>query len=146
MLTGAVFTSPSVVDVAPMKTILPFTFLAGIVPLITSAAEITFDVPDRSGEKLRSIDFASSVGTKRSPICTPFGRTMNWLERNTAVRHHRCERERGHERSVVGLGDDEGHAAADSVARVLVEVHLTDGRTPVVSAITGAIGLSSVLV
>src|SRR5215218_7721343 len=77
LLTGAVFTSPSVVAVAPMKTILPATLFFGNVLLITSTAEITFAVPERSGEKLSSIDLASSVGTNRSPICNPCGRTMN---------------------------------------------------------------------
>jgi len=77
LFTGAVFTSPRVVAVAPTKTILPATFFFGNVLLITSTAEMTFDVPERSGEKLSSIDLASSVGTRRSPTCRPFGRTMN---------------------------------------------------------------------
>ena len=79
LFTGAVFTSPRVVAVAPMNTIFPASFFFGTVPLNTSTAEMTFDVPERSGAKLRSIALASSVGTKRLPICTPSGRTITWL-------------------------------------------------------------------
>src|SRR5262245_62102374 len=64
LLTGAVLTSPRVVAVAPMNTILPATFFLSNELLITSAAEITFDVPDRSGEKFKVIDLASPVGMK----------------------------------------------------------------------------------
>ena len=90
-----------------MKTILPATFFFGNVPSITSAAEITFDVSERSGEKFRSIDFASSVGTKRSPICTPSGRTMNWLGSMPRYIITASDRERRHELAVVLRGHHE---------------------------------------
>ena len=128
LLTGAVFTSPRVVDVAPMKTILPFTFLAGIVPSSTSAAEITFSELDRSGEKLSSIDLGVVGGHEPIADLHAVRAHDELARREAAVRHHRGQRERGHELGVLGIGDDERHAAAHAVARVLVEVHLTGGR------------------
>ncbi len=99
------------------------------MPAITSAAEITRDGSESFCEKLSSIDFAPPVGTKRSPICTPFGRTITGPV-HAAVLHHRRERQRREELPVRHL-DDQRDAPVDAVARI--GVHL-DVRQRVAAA------------
>jgi hypothetical protein len=55
----------------PKVVAFPSIFRLGTVPAMTSAAEITCEVSDNFCEKFNNIDFASPVGTKRFPICTP---------------------------------------------------------------------------
>ena len=76
LFTGACRLSPRVESTAPTSTILPSIFFLGTVPAMTSAAEMTRAGSDRRSEKFRSSDLAPMVGTKRSPICTPSGRTI----------------------------------------------------------------------
>ena len=44
---------------------------------MTSAAEMTRAGLDRRSAKFKSSDLAPMVGTRRSPICTPSGRTIS---------------------------------------------------------------------
>ena len=112
---------------APMKTILPFTFLAGTVPSSTSAAEMTFSELDRSGGEVEQHGLGVVGG--HEPIADlhavrAHDRTGSAGGRGTRIT---AASESAGTNGALGIRDDERHAAAHAVARVLVEVHLTGG-------------------
>lgn len=80
LLTGASLLSPSTGSTAPTNTILPSISLRGTVPATTSAAEMMCEGSDSRSEKFRIIDLAPMVGMKRSPTCTPPGRSVTGPE------------------------------------------------------------------
>ena len=69
---------------------------------------------------------ASSVGTKRSPICTPSGRTITWLGSRPRYIITAATDSAGTNGPFVGLRHHERQRSADAVGRVLEEVHLPD--------------------
>ena len=99
LFTGASRLSPRVGSIAPTNTILPASLRSGTLPSRTSAIEMTRAGSERRAEKLSSMLCWSSVGTKRSPICTPSGRTITGTV-DAAVLHDRGERERRDELAV----------------------------------------------